>query len=569
MVTVGELEFEHIGIGKALAIHRLRVPLNQRDYSWKEEHVEELFEDFQRAILQGTYFLGTIVLTRGPGGVPEVADGQQRLATVTILVAAIRDEFARSGGPLNVESTETEFLTVADRKTQTYTPRLTLNVDDNEFFRRSIIARPGARERKDVEPRRESHRLIQRAQQLAARHVRAITQNRSEPGRSEALNHWLEFLNNGAQVIVLTVPDHLNAFRMFETLNDRGLKTSQSDLLKNYLFGEAGDARISEAQQKWSGMIGTLESIGSDDMTVTYLRHFLVAKHGATRERDVFDKIKESVAGPFASIELLDDLSENATSYVSLIIPSSEHWNGYAQFAAQIRKHVATLVDLHVEQIRPLMLACVKAFTHKEVERAFRMFIWWSVRFIVTGGPTGTIEKYYAGRAAEVWRGEITTASDLAKAMQKYVPDDAAFRSAFESLRVSKTTLARYLLRSLENAAKNDPAPEHVVNDDANVLTLEHVLPQNPPPTWGVDRDAAEYLHRRLGNMVLLRANTNSAAGNMLFPDKQQVYKGSSSLLLTKQLEGYTSWGLDQINDRQKRLAELAVKTWPASIGAK
>jgi uncharacterized protein with ParB-like and HNH nuclease domain len=71
---------------------------------------------------------------------------------------------------------------------------------------------------------------------------------------------FLKFLETTALVILLKVPDDLNAFVMFETLNDRGLKTSQADLLKNYLFGESDD-RIDEAQTFWAATIGTLETL--------------------------------------------------------------------------------------------------------------------------------------------------------------------------------------------------------------------------------------------------------------------------------------------------------------------
>src|SRR5271157_3238260 len=87
-----KIGFEHKGIGAVLSQNRLRVPLNQREYAWEDEHVQELFSDFSGAIDndQPTYFLGTIVLTSG-GDEPEVSDGQQRLATSMILLTAIRD----------------------------------------------------------------------------------------------------------------------------------------------------------------------------------------------------------------------------------------------------------------------------------------------------------------------------------------------------------------------------------------------------------------------------------------------------------------------------------------------
>jgi uncharacterized protein with ParB-like and HNH nuclease domain len=98
--TAGKIDFQHKGIGEVLLHKRLKVPPNQREYSWELRHVQALLEDFANAIAKGpvTYFLGTMMLTlAGSGDIPEVADGQQRLATTTMILAAIRDHFQEAG----------------------------------------------------------------------------------------------------------------------------------------------------------------------------------------------------------------------------------------------------------------------------------------------------------------------------------------------------------------------------------------------------------------------------------------------------------------------------------------
>src|ERR1019366_2956481 len=139
--TIG---FEHKGVGAVLAHNRVVVPLNQREYSWEEEHVRELLHDFANAIAnnRATYFLGTIVLTRGEGDVPEVSDGQQRLATTTIPLAANRDYFFRNKDAKRAASIENEYLKTTDIETTETVPKLRLNVDDNEFFTKYITASP-------------------------------------------------------------------------------------------------------------------------------------------------------------------------------------------------------------------------------------------------------------------------------------------------------------------------------------------------------------------------------------------------------------------------------------------
>jgi uncharacterized protein with ParB-like and HNH nuclease domain len=231
-----EIGFEHRGIGDVLAHSRLVVPLNQREYSWEEEHVTDLFTDFANAINKGSYFLGCIVITRDPQGNPEeISDGQQCLATTTILFAAIRDYFYYNNDIDRARIIETDFLKTTDLKTTQNVPRLRLNVDDNEFFTKFVLSSPNDPSRK-ISPTKESHKRIQHATQIAQKHVRDILEPHNEANKTARLFEWVRFIQHGAQVILPRVPDHLNAFMMFETLNDRGLKASQADLLKNHLL---------------------------------------------------------------------------------------------------------------------------------------------------------------------------------------------------------------------------------------------------------------------------------------------------------------------------------------------
>src|SRR5262245_43870769 len=126
------------GIGTILNQHLLMVPPNQRSYAWEDAHVLTLFEDLSAAISNDnqTYFLGTLVFTQGASERLEVADGQQRLATTSILIAAIRDYLAGMG-PAEKKAAEkytSEHLLIYDEMTAEHTPKLTLNTEDNDFF---------------------------------------------------------------------------------------------------------------------------------------------------------------------------------------------------------------------------------------------------------------------------------------------------------------------------------------------------------------------------------------------------------------------------------------------------
>ncbi len=127
-------DFEHKGIGAVIAHNVLRVPPNQREYSWTEREVTGLFEDLGTAIngRWDEYFLGTVV-TVARAGFLEVVDGQQRIATTLILLAAIRDRLKAEKDTASVESIE-RMLTDIDRRQSAHISRLTLNTDDAAFF---------------------------------------------------------------------------------------------------------------------------------------------------------------------------------------------------------------------------------------------------------------------------------------------------------------------------------------------------------------------------------------------------------------------------------------------------
>jgi hypothetical protein len=129
------------------------------------------------------------------------------------------------------------------------------------------------------------------------------------------------------------------------------------------------------------------------------------------------------------------------------------------------------------------LLSVIRQFEKKQVEAAMRLFVCWSVRFlIVGGGRSGGAEESSAEIAKKVTDGAIKTTSQLADAMKKVVPTDPEFESAFATARVTDNNLARYYLRAMELKRKGNPEPEWIPNEDI-VINLEHVLPENPAST--------------------------------------------------------------------------------------
>ena len=238
-------EFEKETIGHILQGRKgLHVPINQRSYQWKKEHAEDLYKDLNGAITQNAdeYFLGTIVVVVKPSvNDIEVYDGQQRLATSMLLIGAIRDYFFSSGDTQTARIIAEESLYSPVRQTLLPETHFGLSGDDNQFFVNRILRSPDDPERKNAkpDPKKESHQRILDAAEAAAKHVEDITKTLPTADKAKHLHKWLDFIEKGARVIWVEVADQKTAFRIFETMNDRGLKLSAADLLKNYLYSLA------------------------------------------------------------------------------------------------------------------------------------------------------------------------------------------------------------------------------------------------------------------------------------------------------------------------------------------
>jgi Protein of unknown function DUF262/Protein of unknown function (DUF1524) len=555
----GQIGFQQIGIGGMLRQYRLLVPANQREYSWTDREVTKLLQDFARAINEGEpeYFLGTIVTIPRSPELLEVVDGQQRLATVAILLSQIRNYLADKEA-LIAESIDHGFLTDIDREKRQRVTKLQLNFDDNEFFRLMITANKKGSQLPD--PKRSSHRLISDAFDCAESQVKAIVSGFDSKDHGDVLNKWIRFIEHGATVILLKVPNDVNAYKMFETLNDRGLKTSQADLVKNYLFGQSG-ARLGEAQQKWALMRGTLESLEEDDITVTFLRHVLIAIRGYLREGEVYETVQTRAKGPQNAVEFLHLLESLASTYVALFNPEHEKWNAYPD---AMRRAIQTLNLLSIRPMRPLMLAVAAIFPPKEASDAFRLFISWGVRLLIASSTrSGSVEEPMADAARRVFKREIEDHVKLKTVLAHIIPVDEQFRLAFEVANVSKASLARYYLRSLEMAAKNESAPWFIPNDDKQAINLEHVLPERHEGLWmDFDEESTKVYVKRLGNLALLLAKSNSDLKSSEFKSKRAAYR-NSPYELTRMISKASSWTPLEIGGRQRTLAELALRAWP------
>ena len=548
-----QIGFAQLGLGSVLKQNRLAVHAYQREYAWESKEVTTLFKDFSREIGEGSrvYFLGTVVTIPKKDGVLEVVDGQQRLATTAILLASFRNYLAKSEAEL-AASIESDFLTVFNRNTRTRVPRLQLNLDDNEYFRSKINGTK-------PEASKSSHRLIDSAFSEAESHVRNIVKEYDVKDHGSVVNRWLDFIEHNASVILLRVPNATNAYRMFETLNDRGKRVGQSDLVKSYLYGQT-EERLEEVQQKWAYMRGALDSMEEEEGTIEFLRHALTLVRGFTRSAEVYEATQNHAKGEQPVVTFVTQLELLANAYVAVHMSDHERWN---KFSDSARRAIEVLNLFDIKVMWPLVLAVVSKFSDRDIQKSLNFCVSLGVRLMIGNRTrTGTVEEGLADAAHKVFRGDTANLDQLEVALKAITPTDGQFRASFAIASVTKGRLSRYYLRSLEMQVKEEPEPWHIPNDDKTAINLEHVLPERPEGNWPQFTDDEVKIYRnRIGNYVLLRASENSHLKSAPFLEKKAVYE-SCPYELTKQASEAADWTSQVIEERQSVLADLALKTW-------
>lgn len=442
-------------------------------------------------------------------------------------------------------------------------PQLRLNDHDHDFFERRVLSHPDSEDRKQAsrERPRASHRLIDEAAGMAAEQIAAIVKDEKSENRAVALTRWVDFFANQARVILVTVEDEAAAYTVFETMNDRGLELSATDLIKNRLFSLSQE-KLEQAKLNWAKMLGILESVQSTTIVKDYVRHYWISKHGRTRAPALFKAIKEEVSNQRRAINFAAELEKNALQYVALLNPDNELWHTYRP---AMKEYIDALTTLNVKQIRPLFMSIIRVFSRGETLKAFRLMISVCVRLIAADQlGRGSLETEYESAALKVHEREITTASALITKLKKIIPDNDKFANDFAAFEVTNESHARYLLKALDVAETGLALTATSSKDEP---TLEHVLPLSPKvlTDWPfTPEEHQDYVHR-LGNLALLPNEANSSAGSDKFALKRPILARQPNVL-TKEIAKSTIWGKDRIEQRQERLAKIALKAWPVRL---
>ncbi|NQU23609.1 MAG: DUF262 domain-containing protein, partial [Candidatus Nealsonbacteria bacterium] len=355
----------HERIGELLARQRkYRVPQHQRDYSWSDDQVSQFWEDVLSAMPSGMeHFLGAIVFRQIEEDQDyEVIDGQQRLATCLLLLAAIRDVYRENNDEM-ADQVQLEYSGRKDRRSRTIVPNFLMNDTNDEVFQKYIansVARRSIESAKKERTTRLTNRRLLEAYLFFREKLEDATsvQGKFEP---HLLADIEEFLSKKLTIILVTVSDEADAFTLFETLNERGLELSVMDLLKNLLFGKAKD-RIEAVKRNWTEMTANLD----DAVGVRFLRHYWVSEHGRVQAGKLFRDIRGKTQSKTSATALSTELCRTSMVYSALSTADHPFWEDYSP---KLRDHIRTLNVLNAVQCYPVLWPVRKKMSHLLVEQ--------------------------------------------------------------------------------------------------------------------------------------------------------------------------------------------------------
>ena len=524
---------------------RYEIPAYQRPYSWEKGNVEQLLDDVWEAFAANDeeYFIGSLItIEREKGRLYDVVDGQQRLTTLNLIFARLRDgvdepaksELGRRVLPRNALTGEEE------------TPRLTLRQRDQNFFRRHVLAGEAVPEavRKEVAKEQDApkQRIIENLEAIDS----FIAQH-----DQKTLKLFANYLLSRVYVVFVTTASWQSAYRLFNVLNARGMALSNADLIKNMLFARLGGnaARSSDLDEAW---LELEEQIGIErlDQFMAHHRSSIVATKARKALHEEFEPLIETAATPFT---FLDEVNTSARNYLRVLRNEFE--------APAARRAVRSLKRVAFEEWIPPLLAFLNRPVADMPEGEFIDLLErityqnWIRRLAFTARLTAYFQLITAIRAGK-------NADDI-RAIFRANANDDEFRSLLDG-EVYGRPFAQAVLLRLEEADQD----ELVTKDFGGKITIEHVLPQALKDAYWRERftddDHRLWLHR-LGNLALLAGIKNYKAQYFPFDRKKKIYAERNNRVsfdTTKPILSADHWTKDLLTARQADLVDRAQRIW-------
>lgn len=536
------------------------IPSFQRPYAWTEEETGELFDDlFDFYENEGTdeqYFLGSVVLVKEDDKPhAEVIDGQQRLTTLTILLAAITSKL--SGDDRNDFK---NYIIEPGRASQGIAskPRLQIRKRDRDFFKKYIQDMKFDElfaldpEAQDTEAKAN---IIRNAKLLMDRiHDNLPTES--------AIIQFGAFLVQRCLLVAVSTPTEQAAFRIFSVMNSRGMSLLATDIIKADVIGAIPDQKQQEYNDNWEELEVELSRSGFNDL------------FGHIRMIKTKIKAKKSLQEEFYKYVLPDINASTAIDFIeNTLEPYADAYSAIKNSQYIGTSGVDEVNDIlrwlnRIDNSDWVPVAMLYYVKHKNDANAMNQFLRKLERLAAYMRATSWDVSHRIERYAKVLDDiENATGTGYGSSIELTATEIAEFLDRLNSDIYKMVSNKRnYLILRLDSFV-SDGAAKY----DSKVLTIEHVLPQTIAPgskweaNWPIAAERDQWLHK-IGNILPLSKRKNSQAQNYEFDVKKEKYfkgkSGTASYALTSQVLSYSEWTPAVVKKRQEELIEVYKRNW-------
>lgn len=539
------------------------IPFFQRFYSWKPQQWERLRSDLS-ALLEcendSQHFMGPLVCTptkHVPTQVPayQLIDGQQRLTTLTVALAALRDVAKDRGEKELANKISRNFL---------------LNEDEEDLQRFKVLPRLGDREAliAIVNGTGEIDFPESRVDE-AWKWFRGVFSRWTLKDHKTTLPKIFNALTNRLSLVVITI-DGENPYEIFESLNSTGLPLEESDLIRNYLFMQVpltGQDKFHK--DHWQAFEGMFDKTATDTAVAAtgFYRDYLMRNGEYSRAGSTFVEFKEqSRSSGLKPDEQVVELKQFAKYELMIQRPTSIE-------SAELSRALSAIKQLEVTTSHCLIMHLLHRHDRKELDTPNLIGCLDDLAsFVMRRSICGEATRSYGRWFPEAIRAIKDDAREDLKQywLRRGWPDDATFLASLIEFAVYRreSLKCRLILESLERAHKHK---EPVV---LSTMTVEHVMPQSIGDDsrgkawqemlgndWRKVHD--KWLHT-LGNLTL--SGYNSEMSNNAYPLKRQALV-DGNLRLNKYFKDIATWDEAAIKSRASMLAADVANLWPRPPG--
>ncbi len=284
-----EITFDRKNINACLQ-QRFELPTYQREYRWQSNHLRELLNDIQdefssnydvshgrpKVAEYSPYFLGTIITTTGADGARAIIDGQQRITTITLILAYI-NRYAKNNQHQAVSNTEQLI-----RRSAYGLSQFNIDLDEDRAALLGLLLDRHDLSGGDLDDAVETIEGLSEGARDMYKRFCEIEDLIAPDIKGDVFPRFVDYIIERVYLFEIGVPSEQDGHRVFVTMNDRGLRLSPLDLLKGYLLSNINDSSSnSEANKKWSECIRSLRDIGRDEESA-FFKNWLRAQYAVT-----------------------------------------------------------------------------------------------------------------------------------------------------------------------------------------------------------------------------------------------------------------------------------------------